>query len=164
MAKRPNSAPTAAAPTTPPANPRTTLLVSCVATTVVIAAVSIIPSMPRLIMPARSTTSSPSTARSSGVAATMASSSTSIPGTHPPEGDEGEDHDGLAERGHGGGDVRGALQLARAGGQGAEEERRRERAQRMQLGQQCHGDAGVAVAGRESLEEPVRDAEQLDAA
>src|SRR5438067_2703646 len=164
MAKRPNSAPTAAAPTTPPTKPTMTLCVHCVATTEVIAAVSIIPSMPRLIMPARSTTNSPSTASSSGVDATMASRMTSIPGTHPPEGDEGEDHHRLSERGDGRGDVRGALQLSGAGGQRAEENRRGQRGQRMQLSEERHGDAGVAVAGGESLEQPMRDPEQLDAA
>src|SRR5207244_9971284 len=124
MANSPNSAPTAAAPTTPPTKPTSALSVHCAATTDVIAAASIIPSMPRLIMPARSTTSSPSTASSSGVDATMASSSRSIPGTHPPEGDEGEDHHRLPERGDGGGDAGGALQLAGAGSQRAEENRR----------------------------------------
>src|SRR3954452_14277226 len=57
----------------PPRKPRITLCVSCAVMTAVIAAVSIIPSMPRLIMPARSTTSSPRTASSSGVDATIAS-------------------------------------------------------------------------------------------
>src|SRR4051812_22096908 len=164
MAKSPNSAPTAAAPATPPAKPSAMLPVSCVAATAVIAAVSIIPSIPRLIIPARSTTSSPSTASSSGVAATIASSSTSIAGTHPPERDEREDHHRLAEGGDRRRDVRGALQLARAGGQRAEENGRRERGQRMQLRQQRHRDAGVAVAGGEALEEAMCHAEQLDGA
>src|SRR5213593_295767 len=147
MVKSPNSAPAAAAPTIPPAKPAIALLVNCAATTEVIAAVSIIPSMPRLIMPARSTTSSPSTASSSGVDATMASRMTSIPGTHPPERDERENHHRLPERGDGRRDVRGALQLAGARCQRAEKNRRGQRGQRMQLAEQRHGDAGVAVAG-----------------
>src|SRR5262249_6529864 len=128
------------------------------------AAVSIIPSMPRLIMPARSTTSSPSTASSSGVEATIASSSTSIPGTHPPERDEREDHHRLPERGHLRGDARGTLQLAGARGERAEEDRGRQRGQWMQFAEKRDGDAGVSVAGGEALEQSMRDAEELDAA
>src|SRR6185295_578231 len=128
------------APATPPANPTITLPVDCCASTAVIAAVSIIPSMPRLIMPARWTTSSPSTASSSGVDATMAIGSawrmTSITCAPAPEDDEHEDHDGLSERRHVGGDPRRALQFAGAGDERAEEDRRRDRRQRMELREQ----------------------------
>src|ERR1051325_11810074 len=168
IVKMPNSSATIAAPTRPPTKPIKTLCVACAARTAVIAAVSIIPSMPRLMMPLRWTTSSPSTARRSGVDATMASGSdctrTSITAAEAPEEDEHEDHDGLAERGHARGDAGAALQLAGSGHERAEEERRGNGRERMQTGEQRHGDAGVAVAGREALEQPMCDAEELDAA
>src|SRR5215210_6552623 len=152
----------------PPRNPNAALPVACAVRPAVIAAINIIPSMPRLMMPLRWTTSSPSTARSSGVAARSASGSElpikSTTSSNMFESDEHENHDGLSERGHGGGDVRGALQLARSGDERAEEERRRERSEGMELCEQRHGDAGVAVACSEALEETIRDAEELDAA
>src|SRR5216684_3009905 len=126
MAKSPNSMPMTSAPAMPPANPTNALFVSCAASTDVIAAVSIIPSIPMLIIPLRSTTSSPSTASSSGVEATIASATASIMRRllQPPcaEEDEGKNDDGLSERGHGRGNVGGALQLASAGRERAEEE------------------------------------------
>src|SRR5947209_1819738 len=168
MAKMPKIAATNSAPRMPPANPASTLCVACCASTAVIAAVSIIPSMPRLMMPARCTTISPSTASSSGVEAMIAIGSacrmTSITCAPAPEKNEDEDHDRFAEDRHVRGDAGRSLQLARAGGERAEEDRRRDRRQRMQLRQQRDGDAGVAVAGGEALEQPMRDAEQLDAA
>src|SRR6266446_9793626 len=155
MAKSPNSTPITSAPAMPPANPTNALFVSCAASTDVIAAVSIIPSMPRLMMPLRSTTSSPSTASSSGVEATIASTTASIMRRllqpQRAEEDEGQDHDGLSERGHGRGNVGGALQLARAGRERAEEECGGQRGQRMELGEQRHGDARVAVSRGEAL-------------
>src|SRR5947207_6172405 len=137
MAKTPNSAAMIAAPSTPPANPATTLPVVCCAIAAVIAAVSIIPSMPRLMMPERCTTSSPSTARRSGVDATIAIGSarrmTSITSAPAPEENQYQDHDGLTEDR----DIRRnagrSLQLARAGHERAEENRTRDRAERMQL-------------------------------
>ena len=75
-----------------------------------------------------------------------------------------EDDERLAERRDGGGDVRGALQLARAGDERAEEDRGDDRRERMELREERDGDPGVAVAGGEALEEPVRDAEELDPA
>src|SRR5258706_3665581 len=165
--KRPNSAPIASAPAMPPAKPRSTLFVSCAASTDVIAAVSIIPSRPRLRMPERSATSSPSTASRRGVAATSAMRIASIMRTLPqapaPEENEGEDDGGLAERRHRRGDAGRPLQLSGARRQRAEEERRAERRQGMELREQRHGDAGVAVAGGEALEETMRHAEELDA-
>src|SRR5688500_8806375 len=124
MTKKPKISAITAAPATPPRNPRATLDVSWAVSTAVIAAASIIPSMPRLMMPLRWTTSSPCTASSSGVAATIASGITSSAASNMFESDQHEDDRGLAERGHGGGDVGGALQLARAGDERAEEERR----------------------------------------
>src|SRR5882672_6641103 len=151
----------ASAPAMPPRKPIVALCVSCAARTADIADASIIPSMPRLIMPARCTMSSPSTASSSGVAATMAMASISIMSAEAPEEDEREDDDGLAERRHARGDAGRALQLARTGDERAEERRGEDRGQRMQVRQQRDRDAGVAVAGRESLEQPMRDAEEL---
>src|SRR5262249_23307062 len=152
----------------PPMKPSITLFVSCAASTDVIAAVSIIPSMPRLRMPARSTTSSPSTASSSGVAATIARRAASIMRRllQPPtaEEDQRENDDGVAGRRYGRGDVRGTWKLAGARRERPEEERGGERRQRMELREQRDGDAGVAVARREALEETMRDAEELDAA
>src|SRR5260221_974383 len=163
IANAPNSAPIASAPAIPPAKPSSALFVTCAARTDVMAAVSIIPSRPRLSRPLRSTTSSPSTARSSGVAATMASTAASIMGRlpQPPaaEQDQDEDDHRLPERGHGRGDVRGALQLAGAGGERAEEERRGEGGQRVELPEQGPGDSGIAVSRRESFEEAMRHAE-----
>src|SRR5688500_14848688 len=115
MAKMPNSEASTSAPATPPANPTITLLVNCAAITDVIAATSIIPSMPRLIMPPRWTTSSPSTARRSGIEATSASGTASASSSNTFEDDQHENDHGLRERRHARGDVRGALQLARAG-------------------------------------------------
>src|SRR5260221_1342744 len=168
MAKSPNNMPITRAPAMPPANPTVALFVSCAASTDVIAAVSIIPSIPRLMMPLRSTTSSPSTASSSGVEATIASTTASIMRRllQPPraEEDEGQADDGLSERGHGRGDVDGPLQLVGAGRERAEKECRGQRGQGMELGEQRHGDAGVSVPRGEALEEAMRHAEQLDAA
>src|SRR5258707_4229751 len=157
MAKSPNNMPITSAPAMPPANPTVALFVSCAASTDVIAAVSIIPSIPRLMMPLRSTTSSPSTASSSGVEATIASTTASImrPLLQPPraEEDEGQDDDGLSERDDGRRDVGRPLQLTRARGQRAEEERRGERGQRMKLREESDRDTGVAIARGEALEE-----------
>src|SRR5215212_8143354 len=144
MAKMPKRRAISAAPAMPPAKPSSTLFVACAASTEVMAAASIIPSMPRLMMPLRWTTSSPCTARSSGVAATMASGITSSAASNMLESDQHEDDRGLAEGGHGGGDVGGALQFARAGDQRAEEEGGGERGKRMELREQRHGDPGVA--------------------
>src|SRR5579872_4168692 len=130
----------------------------------VIAATSIVPSMPRLMMPLRWTMTSPSTASSRGVEATMASRSASIACTEAPEGDQHENDGGLAERRHGRGDVRRALQLARTARQRAEKNRGEQRRQRMQLRQKSDRDSGVAVARGEALEESMRDGEQLEPA
>src|SRR5579859_217267 len=142
----------------PPANPATMLPVSWAAITEVIAAHSIMPSMPRLMMPLRWTTSSPSTASSSGVDATIASRIESITCVIPPERDQREDHHRLSECGHGRRDAGGPLQLARAACKCAEEKRRDERGARVELREQRDGDSGVAVARGESLEQPVRHA------
>src|SRR6202035_2694838 len=98
---------------------------------------------------------SPSTASSRGVAATIASRRMSIM-PRSPEGQDRQDDDRLPERGDRGRDVAGALQLARPGGQRAEEERGSDGGQRMKLREKSDGDSGVAVAGSEALEQPVR--------
>src|SRR5687767_1135931 len=115
MVKNPNKSATAAAPAIPAAGP---------ASTAHIAATSIIPSMPRLRMPLRCTTSSPCTARSRGVDARSASGIRSASCSYTFESDQNENDHGLAEGGHGGGNVRASLQFTGAGDERAEEDRR----------------------------------------
>src|ERR1700730_9686666 len=107
---------------------------------------------------------SPSTASRSGVEAMIARMSESITCTECSESDHGEDHDRLPEGRNRGGDVRRTLQLARTGGQRAEEKCGEQRRQRVQLREQRDCDTRISIASSEALEEPVGDAEELDAA
>src|SRR5687768_8681229 len=143
MTKKPKTIATSNAPAMPPRNPSATLFVSCAARTAVIAATSIIPSMPRLMIPLRCTTSSPCTARSSGVAARIASGRALMTRSRSSifEPNEHEDHDRLTQRRDAGGDVGGALQLARARDERAEEKCRADCRERVKLREQRDGDA-----------------------
>src|SRR5687767_10563315 len=132
MVNSPKISATAAAPPIPATGPPSTAH---------IAATSIIPSTPRLMMPLRCITSSPCTTRSSGVDARSASGIRSAIWSYTFESDQDENHDGLAECGQSGRDVRAPLQLSGPGSHRAEEERRGDAGERMQLRQKRDGDS-----------------------
>src|SRR5688572_12017476 len=131
MVNSPKISATAAAPPIPATGPPSTAH---------IAATSIIPSTPRLMMPLRCTTSSPCTARSRGVDARSASGIRSAIWSSTFESDQNQDHHRLAERGQRGGDVCASLQLTGTGDDRTEKDRRGDAAQRMQLGEERDGD------------------------